>query len=241
MNPMNAIKHAPRWAWFAGAGVGIGVIGIRLYRDRGASADTSQSATTVGGTPTGGVASSPTPVIVPPVITNTGGNGEVDTAGILTAVGGVFAPVIDNLAGLVGTTVDANTTNLATYGAGLTALSGQALTFASGNNDAWLSMLASGGLAPAPASQQPPVVNVNLPAPAAVAAGTATSSPNAGKSCPASYPHWNPANGAPGPKSCYQDAAHDECHGGQKSREHAHVYQDGTRQTTGWDVIGGKC
>jgi hypothetical protein len=190
MNPINTIKHAPRWAWFAGAGVGLGVIGIRIFRDRAAPNDSSQTASTVGdGTSVTSGANSPVPVVVPPIITGTDGNGQADAAGILTAVGGVFAPTIDTLSGLVVTVVGSNEQNLQTYASGLG-------TF----NDQWISLLASGGLAPAPAASQPSVINVNVPTPAPVAAGVATSSPNAGKSCPSSHPKWNPGNGAPGPK-----------------------------------------
>lgn len=240
MNPTNLVKRAPRWAWFAAAGVGIGAVGVHMYRNRGAEGDTAQTPTTVGGgTTPGPLGSSPTPVIVPPVITQTDGGGEANAAGILTAVSGVFAPVIDNLSGLVQTTVGSNETNLATYSSGLFSIADRAITGVGSNNEAWLALLASGGLAPQPAAAQPSVINVNVPSPTPVQTGTATTSP--ALKCPSSYPNHNPSRGAPGPKSCYQNVGHDECHAGKKSREHANLYQDGTRVTTGWDVIGGKC
>lgn len=210
MNPIETLKHAPKWVWFATAGVGIGVVGIRIYRDRAAPAGT-QTASTVGdGTTVGSTGSSPTPVITPPVIIGGDSGSSADTAGILTAVAGIFTPTIDDLTGLVGTTLNANSTDLNTFVSGV-----------EGNNAQWLAALASGGLAPQPAASQPAVVNVNVPAPAAVQAATATTSPNAGTPapCPASHPNRSS-------HGCYRCEK-------QSNGKYSHIYNNGSPTTGG--------
>jgi hypothetical protein len=63
------VKRAPRWAWYIAGGVGLGAIGIEVYKRRAvdtpAPGDASSGADVIG-TPTGSAA--PSPVITPPVI-----------------------------------------------------------------------------------------------------------------------------------------------------------------------------
>lgn len=207
-NPTNIIKHAPKWAWFAAAGIGAGAIGIRVWKSRAtdATATGATGATDMSGAVPTSQASSPTPVIVPPVITGSGtDNGSDNAAGILTAVSGVFSPVIDDLSGIVTTTVQSNSDNLTTFVNGV-----------EGNNSQWLAALASGGLAPQPASVAPTIIIQPNP-PAAVTAGQATSSPVA--PCPASHPHRS----SHGCYRCVKEA----------SGKYQHIYNNGYPSVSG--------
>jgi len=69
------------------------------------------------------------------------------------------------------------------------------------------------GTSPAPPTVQPSPPPTPAPPPPAPAA-----------SCPSSYPDYNPANGAPGPHSCYK-YSRERCSNPQYP--YKHVYQDG--------------
>jgi hypothetical protein len=82
---------------------------------------------------------------------------------------------------------------------------------------------AQGGSAPQPSIQVPPVITISNPI---VQAPTPRPQPTPTATCPAAFPRHNPANGAPGPRSCYK------CQKGvtgDKTYPYVHVYQDSHR------------
>jgi hypothetical protein len=187
--------------------------GTQSASDGSTIGDTSPGSTqplSTGGSPPG--------VIVPPIITG----GDSGGADLLASVfGGAFTD-FTNLLGIVVTGDQQNLNSL---------INNQGAT-----TGALIDLMAGGGVAPQPVSQQPPPVNVVVqtpPAPTQATPQVAT--------CPAAFGQYNPARGPVGPKSCFKDCGHEECHNGKKSREHAHCYQNGERQVTSWEVIGGKC
>jgi hypothetical protein len=157
------VKRAPRWAWYIAGGVGLGAIGIEVYKRRAvdtpAPGDASSGADVIG-TPTGSAA--PSPVITPPVIVQQPGSGP-DFAGIF----GSFSDII--------------TTGMATIGslaAGDQGLAGTAISIA---GDTSREAIAAAGQAPAPAVSTPTPIIVQVPTPATPAT---VSTPG----CPAGFP-----------------------------------------------------
>ena len=225
MSIMDTVKHAPRWTWYTVAGVGLGAVALKVYRGR-AVPDGEQTATdgsTVGDTYSGSTQPATTGgsapgVIVPPIITGGGDDG-------MSAAAAIIGNAFTDFTGLLGTVVTGDQANLNTL-----------INTQGEQSSHIIDLLAGGGVSPQPVSVQPPPVNVVVQAPPP----PAVSAPPAAR-CPSSHPNYNPANGPVGPASCFQNCGHDECHGGRKSREHAHCYQNGSRQTTSWEVIGGKC
>lgn len=71
MKLTDSLKHAPKWTWYTAAGLSLGAIGVRLYKNRGGIQNqpiTNQAGAEIGsvqGTTGGGT---PPGVIVPPVI-----------------------------------------------------------------------------------------------------------------------------------------------------------------------------
>lgn len=70
MNFTRSLRRAPKWAWGAAAGAGIGAIAIKLHRNRATDAtDEGTGADVIGSAPTvGGLPGSPIGTIMPPVI-----------------------------------------------------------------------------------------------------------------------------------------------------------------------------
>jgi hypothetical protein len=220
---MDSVKHAPRWTWYTVAGVTLGTVGLKFWKGRAVPAATQTAAdgSTTGDTGSGSVqpattGSSPPGVIVPPIIM---GGSSVDTGSA------IVGPAFTDLAGLLGTVVTGNQANINT----LIGQQGQ-------QSSQIIDLLAGAGQPPQPISVQGPPVNVVVQAPPAAA----VSSPPSAK-CPPTFPNHNPANGPVGPKSCFKNCSHDECHNGKKSRANGHCYQDGSRQSLAYTVIGGKC
>ena len=206
----NIIKRAPKWAWLTGAGVGAGVIGLHLWRNRAAPADNSQTASTVGdGTVPGSTGSSPTPVIVPPVINQTpsDSNGGADAASVLTAISGIFTPIIDDFTTVIGAQQGTITTVVAQEGSDLQTAVGAIQA----NNDSWLSALAAGGVAPQPAASQPIVIYAASSSPSVAAAPVQGPAP---AQCPGAFPHRSA-------RGCYRCERH--------GNKYTHIYQDGHR------------
>lgn len=213
----SSIKKAPKWAWYVAGGVGLGAVAIQVYKRRAVDTPDANSASSGAdtiGTPSGGSAA-PSPVITPPVIVSPGDNSPDFT--------GMFAVFGDALNNAVSTV-----SQLAQGDQGITQSTiGGAFDFAR-------DVIANAGQAPAPA--------VSLPTPVVVQPPTAnTPAVVTPAACPSAFPNHNAAKGAPSSASCYANCGHDECHGGKKSREHAHCYQNGSRQTVSWEVIGGRC
>lgn len=224
MSLVDTVKHAPRWTWYTVAGVTLGTIGLKVWKGRAVPAGTQTAAdgSTVadqysGSTQPATTGGSPPGVIVPPIIT--GGSDDGSTAA-MALLGGAFT----DFTSLLGTVVTGDQQNLNTL-----------ITNQGQQSSQIIDLLAGAGQAPQPVSVQPPPVNVVVQAPPAAPVSAPPSA-----QCPPGY-MYNPANGPVGPRSCYKNCGHDECHGGKKSREHAHCYQDGSRQTVNWEVIGGKC
>lgn len=207
----NIIKRAPRWAWLTGAGVGAGVIGIHLWRNRGGGGgDTSQTATTVGdGSVPASTGASPTPVIIPPVLNQTPADsgGAADAASVLTAISGIFSPIIDDFTTVIGAQQGTIATVVAQEGADLQTAVGALQS----NNDTWLHALMSGGLAPQPAATQPTVVIAAPPSAPVVSAPAQGPAP---AQCPGQFPHRSS-------HGCYRCERH--------GSKYTHIYQDGHR------------
>src|SRR5205085_10078503 len=130
----------------------------------------------------------PSPVITPPVIIQ-GNDGSAAMGPIADLIGQfttTFAGSVDNMVGIIG--------GLAQGDQGL---AGQGVT---GIEDIAKSIIAQGGGAKQPAIQVPPIslTVTNTPAP------TPRPTPVAVKTCPATFPKYNPAEGPVGPKSCYK-------------------------------------
>lgn len=219
MNIADRIKHAPKWVWFTVAGVTVGVIAIRIYQGRDAPA-TDQVADDQSGTVPGSQSPSPVnPVIVPPIITG-GGSSDADYAGIIGAIGGVFTPVIDDLSGLIGTTVTGSQGNMSD----LIGIVGQ-------QSDGIIAMHAAAGMSPA---TTPATAGVHSPSP--------PSSATCASRYP-SYPKHAAGRGAPSPASCYHDDSRIICKSHKRYRRHQHVYKNGhvVALAANDERVSGKC
>lgn len=82
MAVMDALKKAPKWAWFTAAGVGVGAAAIKVYNDRDAPEPEPVVAEVIGEPTYAGGGGTPG-VIVPPVIIGGGGNTDA-SAGTLS-------------------------------------------------------------------------------------------------------------------------------------------------------------
>lgn len=154
----DSIKHAPRWAWYTAAGVGVGAAGLKLWKGRASDAPTQEA---TDADPTGnGVAAangsvltgSPTAVVVPSIVTggDSGDNGALTDMMSLwigavhdtvDQLGQVYAPIAQTEAGLLASLPD----------------------MWQHQNDTLLSIIQSGS-APAPASQAPTPIQVTVQA-----------------------------------------------------------------------------
>jgi hypothetical protein len=195
MDITNAIKHAPKWSYYAGGGVIVGVVSLRLWKHR----TTSTGETPAAGSDSGGLSD-----LGAPSVAGTGGSGP----------GYVIPPVIAPSA-----PVDQSGTGLTElqqlYFTGVEDLlhtvpdvyqqvwgpiqqNDQALV------NAAISSIANGGSAPQPVQQNPTPVAVAQPAaPAAPAATPVTAAPPAPAPAPA-----DPCPGGEfpfsGPHGCYK-------------------------------------
>lgn len=157
-NPLKAVKHAPRWAWFTVAGVGVGALAVRMFQNRATDStdSTDVTDTTVPATDAYGqaVTTSPSPVstVVPSVVvaspSDEGGTGIGE---VVDAYVGGISDLIGNFgtitSALVGNQVDVNST-----------LAGTIPELVNANIDA----LANAGSAPTKVA--PVVVTVAAPA-----------------------------------------------------------------------------
>lgn len=104
MQITQSIKHAPKWAWYTAAGVGVGAAALKLYKGR--ASDTPTQAAT-DGTPAGSMTgttpvltASPTSVITPSVVGVSSGN---DGGSLLDMMGlwtGAVQTTIDQLSNI---------------------------------------------------------------------------------------------------------------------------------------------
>lgn len=193
------IKRAPKWAWFTVGGIVIGVLVIKLWRDRATDATASvEVGTTEGQYPQ----SSSGGLIVPPVIVsppmsdpNIGVPALQDA--FISAIGDmaqgwrdVYGPIADLIPGLIPTP------------------------------DQYLSMIAGGG-----GQQQSPVVvtvpgpqqAAPAPAPGPAAAPAPTAAPQVAP-CPAGYPYRSD-------RGCYKVVC--ASGKGDHSKGHWHYYSNG--------------
>jgi hypothetical protein len=198
------VKRAPRWAWYIAGGVGLGAVAIRVWKGRDAEPSDSTSVTSVGSP---AATAAPSPVITPPVIIqgNDGSGAMESLAGMIGVFGGSFDNALSIIGGLA---------------QGDQSLAGEGVTNIA---DIAKSVIAQGGSAPQPSIQVPPVITISNPI---VQAPTPRPQPTPTATCPAAFPRHNPANGAPGPRSCYK------CQKGvtgDKTYPYVHVYQDSHR------------
>lgn len=202
------LKRAPRWAWYIAGGVGLGAVAVRVYKGRATDTpDTPSNDPTVAGSPL--VTGAPSPVIVPPVIMqgDSGGGGNQPDISWLAGLLGTVSQSVDNAVGTIGGLASGDQMLAGTA----IAQTGQIAT----------AVIASGGGAPQPAIQAPPVVNVYMPA----ATPTPRPVPTPVKTCPASYPRLK-AGTAASPATCYKcEKAADKA----SKYPYVHVYQDGHR------------
>lgn len=208
MQVTQTLKHAPKWAWYTVGGVCLGAAALKVWKGRATDSTTETTDATVSGTPVP-VSSQPSPVITPPVIIQSGDNGD----------GGALAGMIG---GFTTTFGDALTNAMNTIG-GLA--QGDQLLAAgaiAGNTDIAKAIIAQAGSAPQPVMQLPPV---QISTPIAPPPTPRPTPPP--PTCPASYPHHNPAEGPVSAKSCYKC---DRTKTGSKY-ENIHVYQDGHRKS----------
>jgi hypothetical protein len=191
MKVTQSIKRAPKWAWYIVGGVAIGAAGIRVWKGRATdttdTTDTTQTDTQ--GAPQG--TAQPSPVIVPPVITQ----GDTGDNGALADMTGTFA-------GTIGSSFD----NMVNVISGLTAGDQAIASQATGSlEEISKTLLANGGSAPKPVTQVGPVQTVTK----TVAKPTPRATPHtvtlpAEAKCPAPFPRHNAAKGKPSAKSCYR-------------------------------------
>ncbi len=195
------LKRAPRWAWYIAGGVGLGAVAVRVYKGRATDTpDTPSNDPTVAGNPV--TTGAPSPVIVPPVIMQSGdSNGNPPDTSWLAGIVGTVGGSLDNAIGIIG--------GIATGDQNLAAIA-----------ISQVGEIASGGGAPQPVMQAPPIVNINMPA----ATPTPRSTPTPVKTCPASYPRMNGTT--PSPKTCYKC---EKAATTNKTYPYVHVYQDGHR------------
>lgn len=205
MQVKGTLKRAPKWAWYTVGGVTLGAVAIRVWKGR-AVEPTQTTDATVSGTPTP-VSNQPSPVITPPVIIQSGDQGDGGAlAGLVGTFTSVFGDSLNNAMGTIG---------------GLAAGDQQLTTIAiTGSQDIAKAVIAQGGSAPQPVVQLPPIQFVtpvvSAPTPRPVPVPVAT--------CPATFPRYNAAQGAVGPKSCYKCQKRTS---GDKSFPYEHIYQDG--------------
>lgn len=182
---MGAIKRAPRWAWYAAAGVGGGVILLKFWKGRAVDpADATTDATTVD---QGGVATTaPSPVITPPVIISGGDSGDNGAlADLVSAFTGTFASSLDNAVNTIGGLAQGDQA-LAGTAIGIVGNQSQGIMDLSGT---MAQLLANAGSAPAPMQTNPTPIVINIPAAGAVAAPPATAATPAKPPNP-EYPYY---------------------------------------------------
>jgi hypothetical protein len=206
MTLTNTLHRAPRWAWYVGGGVGLGALAIGVYQRRAqdipAPEDTSNDAQVIGGRPGGSAA--PSPVITPPVIIQPNSDGP-DFTGMFAVFGDALNAAVGNVGQLAQGDQGLAITSVNTIG-----------QLAGGAQEIARQAVANAGQAPASLAT-PVVVNVPTATTPAVVAKSAK--------CPAEFPKWNAAEGAPGKGSCYKCVK-----GTQKGYPFEHVYQDGHKR-----------
>jgi hypothetical protein len=179
MAATDALKRAPKWAWFTVGGVGLGALVIRVWQDRGAETEESTDVATVGQPSSGVAPSSPTPVITPPVIIGNDGSGDNGAlTQMLTMVGGSFDTLAGAVAGLAAGAQANTDTALGQTG-------GIANNAVSTIGNLATAILAGGGAAPAPIMVNPTPVYVNVPAAPAPSPAVPTPPPDP---CRGEYP-----------------------------------------------------
>jgi hypothetical protein len=157
MDLTSSIKHAPRWAWYTAAGVGVGAAALKLYKNRA-----SDPATQVpgDGTPAGTyttpiLTASPTSVITPPVVGVSTGNDGGSLLDMMQLWTGAVTTTIDQLTGIYGPVAQTEQDLLAHLPDLLT-------------QNQWtpadIQHIIQAAPGPAAAPQAPPVVYVNVPA-----------------------------------------------------------------------------
>lgn len=173
------IKRAPKWAWYIGGGVGLGVVAIEVYKRRAVDPTTAAAASdaqVIGSA--SGATTAPSPIITP-TVTVQPADGP-DYAGMF----GVFGDALNNAVATVG--------QLAAGDQGITITSISAIgQLASGSQDIARQAVANAGQAPAPAAQTPTPIIVQVPS-----AATPGIVP-AGNGCPATHPNKSS-------KGCYR-------------------------------------
>jgi len=186
------VKRAPKWAWYTVAGVTVGAVGVKLYRNRTTTAaqDATSQADQAANDPgnysygAGGVSG----VIVPPVIIPPA-DSSGDAAGLLGSVlGGVSdltGLVLGSVETLIGPTQEAQ----------------QGLVDTSIDTLSTLALMNAGS---PPTPQQNGMPPISTPVPAPAPAPTAPIIPQGSSSvtlyqCPSGYPNYNDAR-----KDCYK-------------------------------------
>lgn len=162
-NLTNAVKRAPKWAWYASGGIALGVIGIEVWKRRDAEPSTPTNDAIVAGTPTGSAAPSP---VITPTVTVQPSTDSPDYAGIFST----FSDALNNAVSNIGTLAQGD--------------QGLAQTGIVTVGDIARDVIASAGQAPAPATQVAPII-VQVPTPT-----TPAITPTKGVvRCPSNFPH----------------------------------------------------
>jgi hypothetical protein len=205
----SSIKHAPRWAYYAAGGIGLGAVAIQVYKRRATADDTpapadASSGATVIGSPVGGSAA-PSPVITPPVIVQQPGDSP-DYAGLFSTFGDALNTAIGTIGGLAAGDQDIARGSIGVIG-----------QLASGDQDLARQAIASAGQAPAPAATLPTPIIVQLPPAAPATPAIIPAAPALPAACPASHPHRSA-------RGCYR------CE--KKNGKYTHYYSTG-------QVVGG--
>lgn len=227
MAATDALKRAPKWAWYSAAGIVGGGAAIKLWKNRAKEPDTGDTTEEMtqgdyGGEYIGDAGSMPSPVatVTPSVVITQGGGENANPfdptpyldfireggQSVLTAYDSVYKPVSDTNQMIVG---------------GLTGLLGSSMA---GTNDRALAQIANAGSPPAPAIQNPTPQQIAAPVKAAPAA-------------PAKAPF----------KTVYENRTRDNGKSGAArlvwcEKVEIHQYPDGRRVVVdGVKIKGGKC
>lgn len=186
MNPTDAIKHAPRWAWYTAGGVAVGAGALHFWKNRTTADGTTPLApsttdpVTMGGDPTMAGVGASSPIYIPSIATSQNDTGDPNsgsaaglqtTSGIIDSAGGL----ISSISGIYQPVIDTNST--------LTGLASDAIA-----------ALANAGSPPAPVVQNPTPLPATVPV-----AVTPKPTPVASNPCSGEYSHYDS-----GGKDCYK-------------------------------------
>lgn len=204
MSLTDSVKRAPRWAYLTAAGVGVGAVGIKLWRDRDKPPEDPTVAAEYNAGPNvtdpiyAGGGGTPG-VIVPPVII--GGSSDDPQAGLVD-VQSMYGDLFGTMTGMIE----------ALMGAGAAPPSAQQQPTPVVSYD------------PLPQATPTPVPSP-IPVPVATVPQPTTSSAPTCASLYPSYPQHHAADGPPGPNSCYKSTC--------ESHQVVHTYKNGRRQGAG--------